>query len=76
MSASLDMAMSIQTVMLLERVPVFLNRLTVTDPSFSLTKVEVASNCMITSGAISRQTKNTINEIHYTAIHLFAYIIS
>ena len=53
MSGSMIMITSMQTVMLLERVPVLLARLTVTDPSLSLTITVATSNSMVTTGSIT-----------------------
>ena len=53
MSGSIIMITSMQTVMLLERVPVLLTRLTVTEPSLSLTITVATSNSMVTTGGIT-----------------------
>ena len=61
MAEFITMMMPIQTAMLSERVPVLLTKLIVTDPSFSLTIAVAASNSMVTTGGITRQTKSKIN---------------
>ena len=57
MAGSTTVVMPIQTVMLSERVPVLLTRLTVTNPSLSLTSTLAVSNSIVTIGGITGQTK-------------------
>ena len=67
------MVMLIQTVMLSEKVPVLLTRLTVTDPSLSLTVTLAVSNSMVTTGTITGQI--TVHLSSFSCKNLYALII-